>query len=268
MLQSETVEYEDKDYSMSAPIHAVPMAFSSSYFIHGNMGRVLLSGIWNFETQKPWLIEACNAMESPDVTSIWLVGHWSEDIYNPKAEGYDKHAAGAPLSTRRLFDHVAAGDLGTDSPCYVAYQVGQLKFLHGHDHWNDCVKEQVVEQDGASVSVCAGWQVSGMGKGLGTLDGTLPVDELTTDCKECDHGEFSLAALDTRDNILQLGFLHMVGNMTDLLPKWSDCFTAMGNDFSFDFITKQCQDSETPTLLHLWSQPLKPLFTADSSIIV
>lgn len=266
MLEAGSVEYEDKFYDMPAPIQAVPMAFSSSYFLHGNRGYVLLSGIWKFETQRAWLLEACKAMESPDVTSIWLVGHWSEDIYNPKAEGYDAHAAGAHLSTRRLFDHVAAGDLGTDSPCYVAYEAGQLKFLQGHDHWNECVKEQTLTRDGQAVRVCAGWQVAGTGKGKGTLDGTLPEEESTTHCAECDTGEFSLATLDTRGGLLQLGFLHMVGNMTDLLPRWSDCFAQMG-DFSFDFIAQHCQDGKTPPLLHLWSQPLKPLFGATSIVV-
>jgi len=267
MLQAESVDYEDKDYNMSAPIQAIPMAFSSSYFLHGNMGYVLISGVWNFETQKDWLVEACQAMDSPDVTSIWLVGHWSEDIYNPRVEGYDHHAAGGHLSTRRLFDHVAAGDLGTDSPCYTAYQAGQLKFLHGHDHWNDCVKEQIILQDGANVSVCAGWQVAGTGKGLGTLDGTLPVDEDTTRCAECDTSEFSLATLDTRNGMLQMGFLHMVGNMTDLLPQWSSCFSQMGANFSFDFITQHCQDAAAPVMLHLWSQPLKPLFGGTGVVV-
>merc|ERR1712023_192057 len=100
-------------------------------------------------------------------------------------EGFDVHAAGGDLSIRRLFDHIAAGELGSDSPCYQAYQVGQLKFLNGHDHWNDCVKDQVLVVDGVNTTVCAGLQVAGMGKGHGTLDGTLPPDQTTIACPQC-----------------------------------------------------------------------------------
>lgn len=274
MLHADSVDYKSKYYTQPDPIHAVPMAFSSSYFVEGNMGYVLFSGIWKFEAQKNWLVEACKAMETSDVTSIWLVGHFSEDIYNPKAEGYDKHAAGAHLSTRRLFQHIASGDLGTDSPCYVAYKAGQLKFLQGHDHWHDCVLNQTIMQEGITTTVCAGWQVAGVGKGLGTLDGThkdvekQKDGELTTACKECNTRMFSLATIDTRKNMLQMGFLHMVSDMIDLMPKWSSCFAQMGDDFSFGFIQDKCEDDDGPEMVYLWSQPLKQLFNTSKDLVV
>lgn len=267
-MKTDSKPYEDFAYTQGTPIHAVPRKFSSSYFVHGNMGYILMSGLWTFEDQKEWIAGACKAMERDDVTSIWLVGHWSEDIHNPKSEGYNNHAAGADLSIRRLFDHVASGDLGGNSPCYRAYAVGQLKFLNGHDHWNDCVKEQVVELDGAITTVCAGWQVAGMGKGEGTLDATLPPNQTTISCPQCDLGEFTLATLDTRQDTLRMGFMHMVTNMTDRTDEWNDCFKQMGSDFSFDFVLSSCQKKSSAPLVHLWSQPLRKLFATPAPALV
>jgi hypothetical protein len=220
------------------------------------------------------MAEACSYMNTPDVTSIWLVGHWSEDIYNPKAEGYNTHAAGGHLSVRRLFQHIANGDLGTDSPCYTAYKAGQLKFLQGHDHWHDCVLNQTITRAGITTTVCAGWQVAGVGKGKGTLDGThkdvekQSGGELTTACNECNTNMFSLATIDTRNDVLQMGFLHMVSNMTDMMRRWSSCFKRMGDDFSFHFIKDSCKDAGGLEMVYLWSQPLQPLFNTSEDVVV
>merc|ERR1711865_907510 len=102
-----------------------------------------------------------------------------------------------------------------------------------------------------------------MGEGTHKDVEKRPDGELTTDCKECDTTTFSLGTIDTRNNKLQMGFLHMVSNMTDLMPKWSTCFAKMGADFSFEFIKENCEDSATPEMVHLWSQPLVQLFKND-----
>merc|ERR1712139_522200 len=52
MLHAESVDYKDRYYTQPDPVFAVPMAFSSSYFIEGNMGYILFSGVWKFEKQK------------------------------------------------------------------------------------------------------------------------------------------------------------------------------------------------------------------------